>query len=489
MSSPLVASIRNTIQRHKMLRAGNRVAVAVSGGADSVALLRLLEELGRDLGTTLCIVHFNHQLRSGDSAADEQFVAKLARERGLEFMVGSDDVAAIAKKHRWNLEDAARRLRYDFFAKIVAKGGATCVATAHTADDQAETVLARLIRGTGLTGLASIYPVRNHIVRPLLDIRRADLRAYLTAIRQEWREDATNADTTRLRARVRQLLVPKIEQNFSTSIVRKLGELASLARDDERFWRALVDERCHCLVSRTEKAASIQTHELLRPLGSSMPRHVDDQSTILALTQRIVRRLHADFATSGGELSRGHVAQIIQLAEKDVGGRRVHLPGGVCIQKEFDRLIFTNDGKTIRTKNTETQKVSYAYNVEVPSCGTAAVSVPELSRTFHLKVIDWPMRERETRHEGVVLDAERLRPPLILRNWKPGDAYCPSGRRHSRKLARMLIAGRISVARRALWPVLTSAGRIVWAGRMPVAEEFSATEATRTGLCIIEDGG
>ncbi|MGC1104897.1 MAG: tRNA lysidine(34) synthetase TilS [Candidatus Acidiferrales bacterium] len=488
MISPLAASLRDTIQRYKMLHAGDCLAVAVSGGADSVALLRLLEELRGDLGVTLCVIHFNHQLRSADSDADENFAASLARQQGLTFIAGRNDVAAVAKEHGWNLEDAARRLRYDFFAKAVADGSATRVATAHTADDQAETVLARLIRGTGLTGLGSIYPVRGNIIRPLLEARRADLRVYLTAINQEWREDATNTDTRRLRARVRQRLLPEMEENFSRSIVSKLSELAGLARADEKFWAALVEERCSCIVARAGGTMSIRTRELLWPLGSAPAGKNEAQNPFRALTQRIVRHLYADVATSGGELSRKHVEQVVQLAEEGSSGRRIELPSGVRVRKEFDRLVFTSAGDEQAAKAMLPQKASYAYGVDLPPRGSAAVSVPELGRCFHLKVIDWPMRERETRREGVVLDAERLRPPLVLRNWKPGDAYCPRGRRHSRKLARMMMAGRISAAQRALWPVLTSAGRVAWADRMPVAEEFSASEATRTGVWIVEDG-
>lgn len=132
---------------------------------------------------------------------------------------------------------------------------------------------------------------------------------------------------------------------------------------------------------------------------------------------------------------------------------------------------------------------SYAYAVDVPKRGSTTITVAELGKRFHLKVIDWPLRERETNRRGVILDAERLRPPVILRSWKPGDAYLPSGRRQKRKLSRMLIAGRIAGAQRSLWPVLTSEGRIAWADRMPPAEEFSTSEATRTGLWILEDGG
>jgi tRNA(Ile)-lysidine synthase len=489
MISPLIASIQDTVKRHSMVHAGDRIAVAVSGGADSIALLRLLEELRSSLGVTLCVVHFNHQLRLNDSDTDERFVASLARERAHTFIAGRADVAALAKQHRWNLEDAARRLRYDFFAKIIANGAATRVATAHTVDDQAETVLARLIRGTGLTGLGSIYPVRGNVIRPLLEVRRAHLRTYLTAIKQKWCEDATNADTRRLRARVRQRLLPEMERNFSNSIVTKLGELAELAQNEEKFWSALVEERCSCIVVRDVGRATIHTGDFLWPLGNTCKSEPNPQNPFRALTQRITRHLFANVAAKPGELSRKHVEQVIQLAEKRLSGRRIELPGGVRVHKEFDRLIFLGPAESDTMHKGSSQAASYAYEIDLPERGSANVSVPELERRFHLKVIDWPSQERETRLEGVVLDAERLRPPLILRNWTPGDAYCPSGRQRSRKLARMLVADRVSAAQRILWPVLTSAGRIVWADRMPVAKEFSASEATRRGVWIVEDGG
>jgi tRNA(Ile)-lysidine synthase len=282
--------------------------------------------------------------------------------------------------------------------------------------------------------------------------------------------------------------LPEMEENFSHSIVGKLSELAALARDDEKFWTALVEQRCSHMVERTGETASIHVKDLLWPLGSAFPRENEVPNPFHALTQRIVRRLYEDVAAGGGELSRKHVEQVMQLAGKP-SGRRAELPGGVRVCKEFERLIFSSQRGPRTTEKGSQAALSYAYGIDLPATGSTAVSVPELGRRFHLKVIDWPMRERETRGEGVVLDAERLRPPLILRNWKPGDAYCPRGRRRSRKLTRMMMAGRIGATQRTLWPVLTSAGRVAWADRMPVAEEFSASEATRTGLWIVEDGG
>src|SRR4029077_15195127 len=154
------------------------------------------------------VVHFNHKLRGKSSEADEKFVRKLAANHGLTFHIGRADVAARAKREKANLEDAARRARYTFFAQIVQEGHLTHVAVAHTADDQAETVLSHILRGTGLAGLGAIHPVAGHIVRPLLDVRRAELRAYLKSRKQAWREDVTNRDVTKMRARIRKKLLP-----------------------------------------------------------------------------------------------------------------------------------------------------------------------------------------------------------------------------------------------------------------------------------------
>src|SRR5580692_1087893 len=190
MRTPLEQSVLANIQSSRMLAAGSRVGVAVSGGADSVALLRLLDRLRDQLGVTLTVVHFNHDLRGAESEGDAAFVAALAGALKLELVAAREDVGAEAARERWNLEDAGRRLRYAFFDRVIAQGHATHIAVAHTADDQAETLLAHLIRGTGLTGLGGIYPVAAPVVRPLLGMRRTDLREYLRSLHQVWREDS-----------------------------------------------------------------------------------------------------------------------------------------------------------------------------------------------------------------------------------------------------------------------------------------------------------
>ena len=286
-----------------MFVAGDAVGVAVSGGADSVGLLRLLVEMRERLGIRLVVLHFNHQLRGSESDADEGFVASLAAAHGLEFFAESGDVTAAACERGWNLEDAARRLRYGFFSSAVERHRLACCAVAHTADDQAETVLARLIRGTGPAGLAAIYPVKGSVVRPLLEIRRGELREYLRAAGQEWREDASNQDVSRLRARLRHQELPMLERELQPAIVPHLGRLAQLSREDEAFWSALVRERMEALARREDGRIGIRKADLLAPLAW----RAEPGEASLALTKRLVRGLLEEVRGSGRELSAQHV--------------------------------------------------------------------------------------------------------------------------------------------------------------------------------------
>src|ERR1700674_359146 len=192
MKLSLKHCVLGTMHRHGMIVPGDQVGIGVSGGADSVALLRLLAELRADLGIRLKVMHFHHQLRGAEADEDERFVAALAGDLGFDFLADRADVAGEGRRNGWNLEDAARRLRYQFFASAAAAHGIQRVAVAHTADDQAETVLAHLLRGTGPTGLAGIYPVAGLIIRPLIEIGREELRGYLSGLHQSWREDASN---------------------------------------------------------------------------------------------------------------------------------------------------------------------------------------------------------------------------------------------------------------------------------------------------------
>jgi len=341
------------------MRAGDRVAVAVSGGADSVALLRVLLELRTELGIVLAVAHFNHCLRGENSAADEAFVAELAHELGLEFFGARGNVRDHALAARLSIEAAGRELRYRWFAQLAEEQRFDAIATAHTLDDQAETVLMKFLRGASTQGLAGIYPIvqtgidkqragaeaplskgelygapkgaslqassslygapegaslqisssnrtsfRARIVRPLLGVSRAKVEAYLTALGQSWREDESNRDRRFLRNRVRHELLPVLEREYRSNIREALGELAEIARGEEDYWREMVIEQL---------AARMKEDELRLTGFAELP---------LALQRRVLK----SFAESSGPaLDFEHVEKLRRCA---LGKRRkAELPG------------------------------------------------------------------------------------------------------------------------------------------------------------------
>ena len=455
-----------------LLRPGGRLGVAVSGGADSVALLRLLLELHEELGCVLCVVHFNHKLRGRASEADEKFVARLAAKHGLEFFVATENIAATAKRERGNLEDVARRARYAFFERLVEEGRLNRVAVAHTADDQAETVLAHILRGTGLAGLGGIHPTTGVVLRPLLGIRRADLSAYLRSKRQTWREDASNRDTKRMRARIRHKLMPFLEKKFQPAVVDHLCQLAEFAREDEAYLESQATLCEKELAQPAQNAARLALSDFLR-----VPR---------AIQTRLLRRIVEHLKPRRGQLSATHVQALLALAQHPDSGKSLQLPGGVEVRRESQELVFLPAAKNQPARRGKTAPREYSYEVDLRA-GQAELHVLELPCRLHLRVIDWPREGRETTNTGAVLDRGRLGVPLVLRNWSPGDSMQPLGHQRRHKLARLLNEIGVSRWEKRAWPVLTSGGQIAWVRGLGASHEFAAGKETRAGVVIIED--
>jgi tRNA(Ile)-lysidine synthase len=502
MPSSLADRLLTSLRKSEMLRAGERVGLGVSGGADSVALLLLLLELREKLGIVVSVAHLNHKLRGTASDADEKFARRLTAEHGLEFHGESVHVAARARREKANLEDAGRRARYEFFARLVTEGKVDRVAVAHTADDQAETVLAHILRGTGLAGLGGIHPQTECVVRPLLGVRRAELRTYLRGKKQKWREDATNQDTERTRARIRKKLLPLLEREFQSGVVEHLGSLAEFAREDEEFLELLAREHCEALARGTKIEGRISVRDLLQPIkgqklyteGAESTEDTEKKNQA-ALTKRILRRLIEERKSGTGQITAQHIAAVLELAQFGENGKAVQLPGGVDVRRERDDVVFrTNSSRPARRNGSKsgaekTSAVEYEHKIDFDNLrtGDAALRVPQAGCVFRLRVIDWPANRGETKESGAVLDRDRLRLPLVLRNWRFGDNLQPAGHQKAHKLKRLLNEKRVSRWERDGWPVLTSGGVLIWARGFPVAAEFAANDGTRTGILIAEE--
>src|SRR6266478_4439425 len=490
MGQDLLSRVRAAIEKLGLVRAGERVGGAVSGGADSVALLLLLVELRKQLGIVLSVVHFNHKLRGKSADLDARFVAQLAAKHGLVFHSGQMDVGAKAKRDKRNLEDTARRARYEFFEALVQSGHVDKVAVAHTADDQAETVMGHILRGTGLAGLGGIHPRVGHVVRPLLGVRRAELRAYLRSKKQTWREDATNRDTTRMRARIRKKLMPILEKQFQAAVVEHLATLAELAREDEAFLGALVDDRMRSCVEKDTGSAKISAADLLNFsrkkdfTTEGTERTEEEAEENFAICRRIVRRIVGELKPREGQLNAAHVRSVLELAESGENGKCLSLPGGVEVRREQDSLIFCAGDAVAKANRRKPLEFTRAINLLRTKVD---VSVPELGCVFRFRVIDWPAKRGDTIEKGFVLDRDALQSPLVLRNWRPGDKLRPCGHRSAHKLKRLLNQKRVSRWEREGWPVLTSGGLLAWARGVPAVAEFAASDKTRSGVVITEE--
>jgi tRNA(Ile)-lysidine synthase len=498
MNKDLYRRVLETIRRHAMIRPGDRIGIGVSGGADSVAMLRIFAELRAELGIAVLVVHFHHQLRGADADEDERFVKALAEKFQLDFQSGRADVAGEASLHGWNLEDAARRLRYEFFDSVAEARGLKRVAVAHTANDQAETVLSHLLRGTGPTGLAGIYPAAGLIIRPLLELGREDLRGFLSELGQTWREDATNQDTSRMRARIRHQLIPLLLRDFDAAAVARLSRLARHAREDEAFWQSLENERFQALTSRESPAEiSLRVADLLSPLPPLLPAESRAEggptplsAPTMALTRRLVRRICAELRGSREQLTSRHVDSVMDLATKSQSGTKIDLPG-VCVERIFDRLRFANALSALDVaQESEASRPNrdFAYSVSRPGRKEpASIVVTEIHRRINLKLVDWPPAQSDTVLGWGALDFDRVQWPLVLRNWRPGDSYRPHGSRRVRKLKRLLLESRVPRSARGSWPVLASEGKVIWASGYPVAEELAPNQETQVGLVIGEE--
>jgi tRNA(Ile)-lysidine synthase len=490
--------LQNAIQGSGLIRQGDRVGVAVSGGADSVALLLLLIALKKNLGMALSVLHLNHKLRGPAADADEKFVAALASKYKLPFYSATAAVKFIAKNDEANLEATARRLRYAFLAQCASEHHLDKIAVAHTADDQAETVLAHILRGSGLTGLGGIHPQVDKIVRPLLSVSRADLRLYLKAHTQTWREDATNRDTSKTRARIRKKLIPLLEKEFQARIVEHLASLSKHARQDDALLHHLAEERLRTCVEKIPGGARIRIADLLAPnVQENAFAQIEDQSPEQAaangLSARLVRLIvsrvklaHAKSAKNkpaGGEFTALHVRQVLELARHGKTGSSLPLPGNIEVRRHRDALVFC------AKENAAQSRHEYEYKID-SLADLNTIRVPELGCVFRFTVIDWHAQRGETSVSGEVLDGARLNFPLTLRGWRHGDRFCAIGHTKPEKLKRLFNEKGIDRWQRAGWPVVANGKNgedLAWSRTFGASAKFTARDGTKTGIVIVEE--
>jgi tRNA(Ile)-lysidine synthase len=539
--------------------------------------------LRSELGIVVSVVHFNHRLRGAESDGDQEFVASLAREFDLEFFVDGEDVAQKAAEEHVSVETAARELRYGFFRHLLgsedgvgpsgaeasvhkgsenhsaesaapSKGqpfqgepsknqsfnrgpegplfygaGLSKIVTGHTLDDQAETVLMRIIRGAGLRGLGGIHPriqvededgeVSGEIVRPLLGIRRREVEQYLKDIGQAWREDSSNSDARVTRNRVRKLVVPLLEQEFNPVVAENLADLAEIARGEEDYWEneisgwlgttvqwsqpewARVTSESDRLVqiagfgaapeesgpakdstSRTKNVREMAHPEIddLRSRIEEAPWLVMNASVSrmwflgepIAVQRRLVKAIGEN---AGIPLEFKHVDEILRVASEDSSGKELSLPLGWKLLVEPEDLVFVTPD--LRAPH---PPQDYEYDLPVPG----RIRVYEAGSSIEVRRV--PDGADERYNPDHLLDTESLPGPLKVRNWRPGDRFWPAHTKSPKKIKELLQDHHVAQSERKSWPVIVSGEEIVWMRGFPSASDFQGKPG-RAAIAILDE--
>jgi tRNA(Ile)-lysidine synthase len=456
----LATGVAAYIRKHELLKAGDRVAVAVSGGADSVALLCLLAELRNELGIVLGAIHFNHKLRAADSDQDEQFVGELAQKIGVEVQSASGDVAAHATENHLGVETAARNLRYEYFRRLLLENQFNRIATAHTLDDQAETVLLKLVRGSGTRGLAGIYPklavTKGSIVRPLLGIRRKEIESYLADIQQSWREDKSNRDLRHSRNRVRHGILPRLERNLNPAVYDALSETADIARAEEDYWSSKVEEILPALWQKQISAGVLDLKSL-----ADLP---------LALQRRVVRGAAESLNL---KLEFRQVEEILQTSSSSLTHQSMLLRNQWKVSHKKVELHFE-----LQSANAE--PTDYEYRLSIPG----SIDVSELGSRFESKLIG--RNDVEGYNPLDLFAPELLAKELTVRNWRPGDRFWPAHSKAPRKIKELLQDRQVTGTERKLWPVVLSGDEIIWLRGFPVPAKLQPQEDASQALLLQE---
>ncbi|MEI6168242.1 MAG: tRNA lysidine(34) synthetase TilS, partial [bacterium] len=470
--------------------AGAHVLVAVSGGADSVALLHALHALAERQRWQLTVAHLEHGIRGKDSRDDAAFVRALAGRLNLPCVVGRAKVPQLARQQGVSLEMAAREARYAFLVRTARRVGASLMATAHTANDQVETILLKFLRGAGRGGLSGMAPEAVvsgiRVIRPLLAVTRAQIEAYLRAGKYAWREDETNTDPAFLRNRVRHELLPLLERDYNPGIRQTLQRTqAVLAAEDE--W---LDDLARKILEECRDTGWIATSPARSNAGRDPGVHSEDEKTIsrrllgshpLAARRRVIRLWLFGQGVPEEGLAFDAVSRVDRLLGRSAGSGTVELTGGWNVRRHYDDLRVESPEKA------STQPV----RVKLKAPGKTVIPGWGLTIT----VTQGPGLVKEKGGEPGTLPARATlnaavwaKRGLWVRSWKPGDRMIPFGMTGSQKIQDILVNAKIPRSVRQRVPVVECEGEIIWIPGYRIAARWAVANAGDRNLQLAVTG-
>jgi len=467
-------TVEKTVEAYKMLQTGDSVLVGVSGGSDSMVLLYVLIELAPRLHLRLGVAHLNHSLRQEDSDDDAEFVASIARQLDLPNYIQKMDVRSYQKINRLSLEEAARQVRYNFYDVVAATNGYNKIALGHHSDDNAELILMHIFRGSGPRGVSGIPPIRgDKIIRPLIDLKKAEILDFLARKKIAYISDLSNEDTQYLRNRIRHNLIPSLISSYNPRIVETLIRMASITRAEEDW-----------------------IEDMLNPIFEESVIEANDNKIILsaqrvdelhiAAKRRVFRRA---IARAKGDLKRisfSHIESAIRLLKKEPGYGCLDLPDRIRIYLEGNNLVICKERYALRELKSDGRK-STTCDFEYSLLKPGVIFIKETNTHIRFSVLSsYNLPECFCDgHQVAFVDMDNVDFPLIVRNVRSGDRFTPLGMSGSQKVNRFFSNKKIPKNERTKCPVLTDGeGKIIWVAGHRIDEFFRVLSSSKNILKI-----
>ena len=467
MSLEFEKKLADFIRSNELLGSAEKILLAVSGGADSIALMYAMHALRAEsfFNVELLCAHVNHQLREAEADRDEEFVIEQAAKLKLVVTTRRTDVRGFARLKKLSIETAARQLRMKALIDIAKAGNCNLIATAHQKNDNAETIIQRLSRGTGFRGLGGIWPERVFadgikFVRPLLCFNRDEILKYLQQRNLNWCRDHTNDDCSYRRNYIRHRLIPAMQQDCTGSVVEQLSQLAESARNYYSMVCSRADRQWSQLAA-CDDGKTVLNLKLF--LTEPQPVKVE-----------LIRRSLASIACGERYLTQRHYEGILQLAEQNVTGKKIELPGRFVVRCEYENLIFTQSEKKAAVKGRTVEPV----RLKIPGQATFENFLIN-ANVSERNEVDFEKFKAAKIHSVEWFDLEKIKLPLVVRSRRIGDRFIPLGQIDEKKLGKFLTAQRVPHGLRRDVFIIADGEKILWVWPVRICEQAKVTGQTR----------
>jgi tRNA(Ile)-lysidine synthase len=454
----MIKKVIKTIEKYNLLNKKDRVVVALSGGSDSTALLAALAQISKQLDFSIIVAHYNHGLRGTQSDEDEKYSQELAKKMGLIFVSGKMD--SKLQQKGVSPEDFYRQQRYQFLNKVAEDYNAQKIALGHNIQDQAETVLLNLLRGSGLEGLKGILPIREgKFIRPLIEVSKEEIIAFLNEAGISYCQDSSNENNIYLRNKIRLELIPYLKEKFNPKIEENLAQMAEILRQDDDFIRNSVQE------------ALESTYIQSLPDGISLNIEYI-KGLVPSIRLRLFKEILESMIPEKNGFSFSNINALERLAQATESGKRISLPLAIVARREYDNIILTRDKICLK-------QVDYEYPVNIPGI----IHVKETDRTISIEKTFRDKMDMQLKNK-IYLDLDKIQQPVILRNRRDGDRFQPLGMKGQQKIKSLFINQKIPRNKRNEVMLLVDQDSVIWIENMHLSDRVKIAPQTKNVLVL-----